>query len=184
MKSTLAPAFATALLLAATSASALVVPPPQYTLTYNAADGSLVIDTFDAPLFTYSVKSLGASGDDDGFIELNHDLLPNADGGVDDLPFSFTSEDDELSQSDVDGWDNLGQFSLGEVLQSGLDESEFNAILDSSVQNTFYVDQLGAINDPESYKAFDIVYNVPEPGSIVIFGIGAALLVQRRRTAK
>ena len=180
MKYYTAPALALALLLTAMNTRADVVIP-QYTLTYNAADGSLVIDTFDGPLFTYSVKSTGVFGGDDGFIEANHVpmLLPDAPGV--EGPPANTSSDDELSQSDFDGWNNLGQFSLGKVLPKNLDESQFNAILDSLIENTFYVDQLGTNGQPENFNSFDIVYNVPEPGSIIIFGIGAALLAQRRR---
>lgn len=168
-------------MLTATSTQALVIIPPQYTLTYNATDGSLVIDTFDGSLFTYSVKSLGLPGGDDGFIEANHVpmLLPDAPG-VEGAPAN-TSSDDELSQSDFDGWSNLGQIDLGEVLPAGLDESQLNSILDSSIQNTFYVDQLGSSGQPESFNSFDIIYNVPEPGSIILLGIGAAMLAQRRR---
>lgn len=152
---------------------------PQYTLTYNAADGSLTIDTLGNPLFTYSVKSTGAFGGDDGFIEANHDLLPDAPGGASSAV--GTSTDDELSQSDFDGWQGLPPYNLGDVLPVGLDESEFNAVLDSSIQNTFYVDQLGTLNNPQTFKSFEIIYNVPEPSSIVLLGIGTALLAQRRR---
>lgn len=180
MKSWTTLALATATLLATTSAQAeIIVIPPQYTLTYNAADGSLVIDTFDGSLFTYSIKSTGDLGGDDGFIELNHILLSDS-VGIEGPPAN-TSLDDELSQSDFDGWSNLGQFDLGEVLPAGLNQLQFNATLDSSIQNTFYVDQLGTNGQPESFNSFDIVYNVPEPGSIIIFGIGTAMLAQRRR---
>ena len=150
-----------------------------YTLTYNAADGSLSIDTLGNPLFTYSVKSTGVLGGDDGFIETNHTLLPDAPGGSN-TPAN-TSTDDELSQSDSDGWLSQPPFSLGNVLPSGLDETQFLNELDTSIQNTFYVDEFGSLNDPQTFKAFEIVYNVPEPSSILLLGVGAVLLAQRRR---
>ena len=174
MKFYAAPAVAMAILFCATGAQA-----QPYTLSYNAADGSLTIDTLGNPLFTYSVKSSGAFGGDDGFIEANHVLLPDAPGGASG-PLN-TSTDDELSQSDFDGWQGLAPFSLGNVLPTGLDQTEFDAALDASIQNTFYVDQLGTLNNPQTFKSFDIIYNVPEPSSIVLLGLGTALLVQRRR---
>lgn len=170
-------AFAAALLFTTASTQALLIVP-NYTLTYDPADGSLTIDPLGDPLFTYSVKTLTAPGGDDGFIEGNHVLLPDAPGGL--TSPANTSTDDELSQSDFDGWTGLGPFSLGNVLPSGLTESQLNSLLDTSTQNTFYVDALGALNDPGTFKSFDVVF-VPEPGSFVIFSIGAALLAQRRR---
>ena len=180
MKFYAAPAVALAGLLCAPGALAVI--SPQYTLTYNAADGSLTVDTFGGPLFTYSVKSSGVFGGDDGFIEANHILLPNAPGGLSSP--ANTSTDDELSQSDFDGWQGLSPFSLGNVLPAGLDSSQFNSALDASVQNTFYVDQLGTINNPQVFNSFEIIYNVPEPSSIVLLGIGTALLAQRRRRVR
>lgn len=152
-----------------------------YTLTYNAADGSLTVDTLGGPLYTYSVKTTGTLGGNDGFIEANHILLPNAPGA---FSPTNTSTDDELSQSDFDGWQSLSPFSIGNVLPAGLDQTQFNAILDSSIQNTFYVDAPGTLNNPETFKSFEIVYNVPEPSSIVLLGLGAALLSQRRRRVR
>eukprot|EP00752_Nemacystus_decipiens_P015059 g13415.t1 len=125
-------------LLAATSAQANTTP--SYTLTYDAADGSLTIDPLGEPLLTYSIKTLGAMGGDDGFIEGNHLLLPDAPGALGGPVNSST--DDELSQSDFDSWTGLGPFSLGNVLPVGLTQSQFDSILDSSTQNTFYVDAL------------------------------------------
>ncbi|MEO0475531.1 MAG: PEP-CTERM sorting domain-containing protein [Planctomycetota bacterium] len=155
-------------------------PVTPYTLTYNAADGTLVIDTLGNPLYTYSVKSSGAFGGNDGFFEANHALLPDAPGGTN-TPAN-TSTDDELSQSDSDGWLNQPPFSLGSVLSAGLNEAQFLNELDTSIQNTFYVDELGTLNNPQTFKAFDIVYNVPEPSSMLLLGLGGVLLVQQRRT--
>jgi len=168
-----------AALLLATSAQALTILP-NYTLSYDPADGSLTINSFGGPLYTYSVKTTGELAVDDGFLEGNHLLLPDAPGGL--TSPANTTSDDELSQSDFDGWTGLSPFSLGPVLPAGLNESEFNALIDLSTQNTFYVDELGTLGNPKTFKPFDIVF-VPEPTSFVLLGIGGALLLQRRRRA-
>lgn len=67
-------------LLMAANAHAQDTAP--YTLTYNAADGSLTIDALENPLYTYSVKSTGVFHGEDGSIEANHTLLPDAPGGL------------------------------------------------------------------------------------------------------
>ena len=173
-------ALALTLLLAAMNTQAEVVVPT-YNLLYDAADGSLAIDPLGNPLFSYSIKTTGAPGGDDGFIEGNHLLLPDALGSL--TSPANTSTDDELSQSDFDGWVGLFPYNLGNVLPSGLNETQLNSILDTSAQNTFYVRALGTgfAEEERGFKnSFNIVF-VPEPGSIVIFGLGTVLLAQRRR---
>ncbi|MGB0768031.1 MAG: PEP-CTERM sorting domain-containing protein [Phycisphaeraceae bacterium] len=174
MKTMMPLAAAGAALLFSTAATAQIAVPATYELRYNPEDGSLSIATFDGPLYTYSIKTTGDPSLDDGFVEENHILLPDAPGGLEDP--RNNSEDDELSQSDFDAWNGLGAFSLGQVLPSGLTESEFNAIVDMDSASTFYVDELGA----GAFKEFDIVF-VPEPTSLVLLGIGVAMLAQRRR---
>ena len=184
MKYVIVHAVVIAALLATASAQAQTVP--QYLLTYNAADGSLTIDTFGNPLYNYVIDGTGELGTDDGFIEANHILIPDAPGPE---LSSFTSTDDELSQSDFNGWFGLGPQNLGDVLPAGLSESQFRQLINPlllpttafPVEGTFYVRELGTLGDPDFFYPFDIVYNVPEPSSIVIFGIGAAMLAQRRR---
>lgn len=167
-----------ALLLAASAQATIILP--SYTLSYDPADGSLTIDTYGGVLYTYSVKTTGDLAIDDGFIEGNHLLLGDAPGGL--TSPANTTSDDELSQSDFDGWTGLSAFSLGPVLPAGLSESEFNALIDLSTQNTFYVDELGTLGNPKTFKPFNVVF-VPEPTSFVLLGIGGALLLQRRRRA-
>lgn len=179
MKSLTTVMTAAALLSISAQAQALLIVS-NYTLTYDAADGSLTIDPLGQPLYTYSIKTLGSLGGDDGFIEANHIPLPD-DPGVFGTAVS-TSTDDELSQSDFDQWTGLSPFNLGNVLPAGLTEAQFNSILDTSPQNTFYIDSLGSgQNQQNSYmSAFNVVF-VPEPSSLVIIGLGAAMLAQRRR---
>ena len=170
MKYMIAPALL-CLTLAATDARAEIAVS-SYSLTYNAADGSLTLDTFGGPLFEYVILSTGTGGVDDGFIEANHVLIPFP---TVDILNQSTSLDDELSQSTFDGWSGLGPQNLGNVLAPGLSESAFNAKIDAA--NSQYVTALGN----QTFFLFDINYEVPEPGSIVILGIGTALLAQRRR---
>lgn len=171
---------AAALLYASSQAQALLIVS-NFTLTYDAADGSLTIDPLGQPLYTYSIKTLGTLGGDDGFIESNHIPLPDGPG-IFGTPVS-TSTDDELSQSDFDQWTDLGPFNLGNVLPAGLTEAQLNSILDTAPQNTFYIDSLGSSgqNQQNSHmNAFNVVF-VPEPGSLVLIAVGGAMLAQRRR---
>lgn len=174
MKCYICPALA---MVAAFAAAPLTAQTePTYTLTYDAADGSLTIDTFGDPLYNYIIDGTGVFANNDGFLESNHRLIPDAPGPENN---SFTSSDDELSQSDFNGWFGLGPQDLGNVLPAGLTEGEFNALIDPA--ETKYVRALGTLGNPDFFYNFEIVYNVPEPGSIVLLGLGAALLAQRRR---
>ncbi|MBX2850317.1 MAG: PEP-CTERM sorting domain-containing protein [Phycisphaeraceae bacterium] len=174
MKFYAATAVALATLFCAASARANLAP--QYTLTYNAADGSLTLDPLGDSLYTYVIVSTGALGGNDGFLEANHLLIPASAAGT------FTTSDDEISQTDFNGWFGLGPQNLGNVLPAGLSQQQFIASIDN--ENTEYVRQPGQGLDPPNpdfkYR-LDFVYNVPEPSSILLLGIGTALLAQRRR---
>lgn len=149
---------------------------PTYKLTYNAIDGSITLDTYGETLYNYIIITTGSLLEDDGFIEANHILIPDAPGPQ---LQSATSSDDELSQSDFNGWFGLGPQNLGNVLPAGLSETTFYALIDPL--QTKYVRQLGTNGFPDFFYNFEIVYNVPEPGSIALFGAGLALLMKRPR---
>lgn len=174
MRKSLTLAAAAVALVGAQQMQADVLVFPQYTLTYDPTDGSLTIDTFGNVLYTYQVVGLGAPSVDDGFIETNHVLLGNAPGSFG--PPANTSSDDNLSQSDFDGWTGLGPFSIGNVLPPNLNESQFFALVDNNIANTHYVDEIGG----QVKKAFDITF-VPEPTSLVLLAVGGAIICRRRR---
>lgn len=181
MKYMIAPAVLCLMLAATDAQGQITVFPGSYTLTYNAADGSLTLDTFGGDLYQYVIRGTGSDGVDDGFIEGNFN--PIAFPVPVDVGSMTTTEDDELSQATLNPWTGLGPQNLGNVLQPGLSESEFNAKINTdasdpqNVTYSHYAIELGS----QEFFLFDINYEVPEPGSIVLLGIGTALLAQRRR---
>lgn len=154
--------------LSASSASA------QYELIYDAETGELRIDTLGGPLYAYILQGPGDLLEEDGFIQEAHTILPEPS---DTSLYATTSTDDELSESSFDGWTGLPQTSLGFVLDPGLSPAQLNSQLETAV----YVDQFGSLGDPSALLDFNIVY-IPEPTSLVIMGLGAAMIVRRRRS--
>lgn len=179
MKKLLTLAFAAAAPLCVLDAGALTIlpdPPPAYELTYNAADGSLEINTFGNDLFVYNIKTTGDPLIDDGFLEENHTPVPGNVGFGGNALLFFTSVDDEISDNNRDGWSALPATSLGNVLPAGLTKPELDALLESAT----YVNAFGVDGQPEVFYDFNVVY-VPEPTSFVLIGLGMLIILQRRR---
>lgn len=160
---------ATALLAAVSAGTAQAA----YVLMYDDLTGEMKIDTQGGALYVYSVIGPGDFSVDDGFIQENHDLLPAPTGA---LPSAVTSLDDELSESNFNGWIDLPETSIGEVLPAGLTRSE----LQDQISVARYVDELGELGNPKAFQDFQVIF-VPEPTSLLLLGGGVMLLARRRR---
>jgi len=127
-------------------------------LIYNAADGSLTIDTSESStgeIAGYVLQSDGA------FQPGNFNAI---------LAGTKTATDSELSEANPFGAVS-GVLNLGQVLTDGLTEAQ----LQDTLTAAFYTGGLGV---PE--EDFDIVF-IPEPASLTLMALGGWLVLGRRR---
>ncbi len=109
------------------------IPDPNYTLSYDAGTGELLVDTLGGDLTAYLIRG-------SGFLEENHSQL---------LAGVITSDDDELAEADPLGTAANGVFSLGNVLPTNLSLAAFQTLITQGEYTT-------ANGEPVS--AFELAY--------------------------
>lgn len=152
-----------------------------YTLTYDASDGSLTIDTQGGQLGGYVLEL-----DEDVFVgpfvttdppanPINLTVNAHQIPIFDSQPTSRTGFSWYLSEVlQPSQPPKSGVFNIGQVAQRGLTEQEYYQYFENTNTRWQYITGQDSDN-------FDLIYHVPEPTSIALLGI-ATLLSARRRS--